>query len=43
VEARIAVYQEAAGRLTGLAATLAAQEADQIRAGRDWIERGLAA
>jgi hypothetical protein len=43
VDARIAVYEEAAGRLTGLASALAAREAEQIRAGRAWIESGLAA
>jgi hypothetical protein len=43
VDSRIAVYEEAAGRLTGLAAALAAREADQVRAARAWIEQGIAA
>ncbi|HEX8125705.1 MAG TPA: transposase [Allosphingosinicella sp.] len=42
VDARIAVYEEAAARLTGLTAALAAREAEQLRAGRIWIERGIA-
>jgi hypothetical protein len=43
VDTRIALYQEAAGRLTGLAAALAAREAARIEAGRNWIEQGIAA
>jgi hypothetical protein len=43
VDGRIAVYDEAAGRLTGLAAALAAREAERIRANRVWIDRGVAA
>jgi hypothetical protein len=43
VDARIAIYEEAAGRLTGLAGALAAREAKQVRAGRSWIEQGIAA
>jgi hypothetical protein len=43
VDARIAVYEEAAGRLTGLASALAAREAEQVRAGRTWVEHGIAA
>jgi hypothetical protein len=41
VDARIAVYEEAAGRMTGLAGALAAREAERVRAGRTWIERGV--
>jgi len=43
VEARIAVYDEAARRLTGLAAALAAREAQRVRAAREWIGQGVAA
>jgi hypothetical protein len=43
LDARIAIYEEAAGRLTGLTAALAAREAEQLRAGRAWIEQGIAA
>jgi hypothetical protein len=42
VDGRIAVYQEAAGRLTGLTAALAQHEAAQAQAGRAWIEQGIA-
>ncbi|HEY7810159.1 MAG TPA: transposase [Allosphingosinicella sp.] len=43
VDARIAVYEEAAARMTGLTAALAAREAEQVRAGRAWIEQDIAA
>jgi hypothetical protein len=43
VDGRIAVYEEAAGRLTGMTAGWAAREAKLIRAGRGWIEGGMAA
>lgn len=43
VDGRIAVYEEAAGRLTGLAAALAKREAEQVKAARAWIEQGVAA
>jgi hypothetical protein len=43
VDARLAVYEEAAGRLTGLAGALARREAERVRAARSWIERGIAA
>lgn len=39
-DGRIAVYEEAAGRLDGLSGALAAREAGQVRANRAWIERG---
>lgn len=42
VDARIAVYEEAAARFTGLTAALAAHEAQRVRAGRGWIEQGIA-
>jgi hypothetical protein len=41
VDARIAVYEEAAGRMYGLAGALAAREAERVRAGRTWMERGV--
>ena len=43
LDSRIAIYEEAAGRLTGLTAALAAREAGQVRAARSWIEQGIAA
>ena len=43
VDGRIAVYEEARGRLTGLGAALAAREAARLRANRGWIEQGVAA
>jgi hypothetical protein len=43
VDARIAVYEEAAARLPGLAGALAKREAEQVRAGRTWIKQGIAA
>jgi hypothetical protein len=43
IDSRIAVYEEAAGRLTGMAAALAAREAQLVRAGRSWVEQGMAA
>jgi hypothetical protein len=42
-DGRIAVYEEAAGRLGGLTASLAAREAKQVRAARAWIEQGIPA
>jgi hypothetical protein len=41
VDARIAVYEEAAGRMYGLVGALAAREAERVRAGRTWMERGV--
>jgi hypothetical protein len=43
VDARIALFEEAAGRAGGLAGALAAREAERVRAGRDWLERKAAA
>jgi hypothetical protein len=43
IEARIAIYDEAAARLSGLAAALAAREAQRVRAARGWIEQVVAA
>jgi hypothetical protein len=43
LDGRIAIYEEAASRLDGLVAKLAASEARRIRAGRSWIEAGAAA
>jgi hypothetical protein len=43
IDGRIAVYEEAAARLTGLTAALARREAEQIRAGGAWVEQGIAA